>query len=144
VNRINGSSEACYPRFIRYFLPFLYPFLFHRQFSLTQSLGISLTKALTISRTESIRALREAQSQSFYENPNIVHEWQWQAALDDRTCIVCVLMHGQVFPYSKKLENHPNCRCVMVPKTLSWKELGKQIGVDFSGIDEMGASVEEQ
>lgn len=32
----------------------------------------------------------------------------------------------------------------MVPKTLSWKELGEQIGVDFSSIDEMGDSVEEQ
>ena len=112
--------------------------------TLRDTLGTTLTRAMTIARTESIRALREAQMESYRANPNIVREWQWQASMDKSTCLVCMAMHGKRFPISESMSSHPNCRCVSVPVLRSWAELGEMIGVDATGIDEMGPTLEEQ
>ena len=79
--------------------------------------GGDLARALTIARTETVRAYREASRAAFVTNASVLRGWYWQAALDARTCVVCIAMHGQVFPVSARLESHPNCRCVPVPLT---------------------------
>ncbi len=78
--------------------------------------GIGLARSLTISRTETIRAYREISNQTYQANADVLEGWYWQASIySGRTCLICTLMHGRVFPLSVRLQSHPNCRCVPVP-----------------------------
>jgi hypothetical protein len=54
----------------------------------------------------------------------VVRGWIWYSALDLRTCPGCWAKHGTFHESSETLESHPNCRCVMVPQTRPWEELG--------------------
>lgn len=88
------------------------------------ALGGNLSRALTISRTETVRAYREATRQTYEQNSEVVTGWTWIASLTSRSCLACVAMHGTEHKSSERLNGHPNCRCVMVPITKSWAELG--------------------
>lgn len=88
-----------------------------------QASGTTLGRALTISRTETMRAYRDASGESFRQS-RVVDSWIWHASLGPRTCPVCIAMHGTEHPVTEQLESHPNCRCTMVPRTLSWEQLG--------------------
>lgn len=107
------------------------------------ALGVQLNRALTISRTETMRAQRVAASESYKANADVMKGWRWQAALTGNTCPVCISMHGSIHPVEEEMESHPNCRCVMIPVTKSWEELGAELGVDFSGVEKAGPSFEE-
>ncbi|HNY84238.1 MAG TPA: phage minor head protein, partial [Anaerolineaceae bacterium] len=71
------------------------------------ALGIQLNRALTICRTEVLRAHREAAHQIYAENADVVKGWRWQAALSGNTCAVCISLHGREFPMSEKMSSHP-------------------------------------
>lgn len=103
--------------------------------SIRDALDITLTRALTIARTESIRALRQAQMASYEANSDVVKQWRWQASLDGRTCLACLAMHGSLHPITESMQSHVNCRCVSVPETASWEELGRLVGQDWSDLD---------
>lgn len=77
--------------------------------------NLARARALTIARTETNEAYRAA-SREFYVEAEI-KEYVWLSALDERTCLICWRLHGQKFASSKKIFSHPNCRCVLVPKT---------------------------
>lgn len=72
-------------------------------------------KALTIARTEVLRAHRAAALENYRENMDVVEGWMWMAQLDARTCVVCWAMHGTVHPLSEDFGTHPNCRCSPLP-----------------------------
>jgi len=88
-----------------------------------QAIGGNLTRALTIARTETLRAYREASRSAFATN-DAVTGWVWTADLSNRTCASCWAQHGSVHPLDEVMATHPRCRCSMVPKTRSWRELG--------------------
>ena len=79
-------------------------------------------QAMTIVRTETNRAYREASRKFYQENesaggdadPGVIG-WRWVAALDLNTCPICWALHGSVFKLKTKMSTHPNCRCTMVP-----------------------------
>lgn len=77
--------------------------------------GQTRTKALTISRTETLRPYRSASLENYQANSDVVSGWMWNAALDDRTCPVCWAMHGTIHELSEEFGSHPNCRCSPVP-----------------------------
>lgn len=79
-----------------------------------EAVGTGAVNAMTIARTETNRAYREA-SREFYDATPAVIGWRWMSARDLTTCPVCWSMHGRVFPTSTKFGSHPNCRCVSVP-----------------------------
>lgn len=81
---------------------------------INDAVGSGAFRAMTIVRTETNRAYREA-TRKFYENTDGVAGWRWIAALDLRTCPICWALHGQVFPNQEKFATHPNCRCTMIP-----------------------------
>lgn len=85
--------------------------------------GIVQGRAQLIARTEWHRAVRIARSEAFTES-QVIRSWIWRAAQDRTTCGVCYLMHGTEHPTTETLPGHPGCRCVMVPKTYDWHELG--------------------
>ena len=103
---------------------------------LRDAMGYGLQRALVISRTETLRAYREATRASYADNDDVVKGWRWRAALDGRTCPMCWAMHGTVHRMNEKLDDHPNGRCMMEPLTRSWDEIGKALGVDLSGVPE--------
>ena len=78
--------------------------------------GMGLTRALTIARTETLRAYREATHATYEANDDILDGWIWMAAISARSCAACIAMHGSVHPFSEKLRSHPNCRCVAAPR----------------------------
>lgn len=87
-------------------------------------LGSTLTRALTIARTEMLQAYRDATLDAYRRNRHVVMEWAWLATVDARTCPVCWAMHGTVHSLDERLESHPACRCAMVPLTRPWAEIG--------------------
>lgn len=105
-----------------------------RQARDAQALG--LNRALLISRTEVLRAHREATRRTYQANSDIVSGYVWTSALDRRTCPQCWAMHGAFFPSDEPFAAHPNCRCSLAPRTRSWQELG------FSGIPETRPEIE--
>jgi SPP1 gp7 family putative phage head morphogenesis protein len=87
-------------------------------------LGGSLARALTIARTETLRAYRESSRRAYRANDDVVAGWIWHAQLGPRTCAACWAMHGSRHALDERLDGHPNCRCSMIPVTKSWAELG--------------------
>lgn len=92
--------------------------------AMTTQWGIPLTDALRISRTEHNRAARTATLATYRRNPHLVTGWRWMAALDRRTCLSCVNLHGSLHPLTETLDDHPNGRCTMAPEMVSWADLG--------------------
>lgn len=87
-----------------------------------------LTRALTIARTETLDAHREANRQSRLANKDMVTGWCWTATLDARTCPSCLANHGTLHPVDEfgPIDHH-NGRCDAVDKVKSWRELGFDI-----------------
>ncbi len=90
----------------------------------------NLVRALTIARTEVMRAYRESSRRFYQQNDDIVKGWVWHAKLTATTCVVCWAMHGSFHPVGRRMEEHPRGRCAMIPVTKTWRELG------FSGVPE--------
>jgi SPP1 gp7 family putative phage head morphogenesis protein len=89
-----------------------------------EALGGNLTRALTISRTETLRAYREASREVYQQNTDVLMGQQWISALDRRSCPACIALHGKVFPLGEVMAAHPNCRCTTSPAPRSPRELG--------------------
>lgn len=77
--------------------------------------GQGLTRALALSRTETLRAYREGTRASFLANSRLVGEWEWLATRSKRTCAACLALDGRRFPLSEPMASHVNCRCAMLP-----------------------------
>jgi hypothetical protein len=92
--------------------------------NLQADIGTGLGWVLTTVRTAQIKAYQTANHATYLANSRIVPEWIWVAALDDRTCMSCVAMHGTVHPVTETLNDHHNGRCAPLPKTISYKDLG--------------------
>lgn len=107
-----------------------------------RALGTTLIQALTIARTETLRAHREATRASYQANSDIVKGWIWHSAADERTCAACWAMHGTEHRLDEILDDHPNGRCAMIPKTRTWAEIGKQYGIDLSGVPDTNPEIE--
>lgn len=104
------------------------------------ALGTALNRALTIARTETLRAQRIAANENYRANDGVVKGWRWSASLDGRTCPSCYAMHGTIHPLSETMESHVNCRCTSIPQTHSYQELFERYGLnpeDGSNIDLM-------
>lgn len=86
--------------------------------------SIPLDRALTISRTEILRAYRTASSDWYKANADVIGGWTWVAELDKRTCVACAAMNGTQHTVDESQDAHVNCRCTQSPFTKSWKDLG--------------------
>ena len=87
-------------------------------------IGGSMARTLTVIRTEDMRAYREAQRAAFEENSDVVNGWRWWSSLSFDTCAACLSNHGREFPLGEPMDSHPNCRCIAIPITKTWADLG--------------------
>lgn len=84
-----------------------------------------LTRALTISRTETLDAHRAAATAEQAEHAEILAGWVWLCHLSPRTCPSCLVKHGTLHPLSEPgPHDHPQGRCSRMPKVKSWADLG--------------------
>jgi hypothetical protein len=84
-----------------------------------------LTRALNISRTESLDAQRTAAAAYQQQHRDVLKGWAWNSKLDSRTCPSCWAQHGRVHPLTEPgPHDHQQGRCNRVAVTKSWAELG--------------------
>lgn len=97
--------------------------------------GQGLNWALRNARTAQMWAYREASRASYMANAHIVKGWTWVSALDDRTCLACIAMHGSIHPLTESLNDHYMGRCVSVPNTVSYRDLGFDVDAPAQEIE---------
>lgn len=92
----------------------------------------NLNRALTIARTEQIRAYREASREQMIES-GVVEGYIRRAALNSETCMACMVLDGTIYPTDEMMEVHPNDRCFMQPIIKGLKPLPAQSGAAWFG-----------
>lgn len=76
---------------------------------------LPLHQAMTLSRTETMRAYRGASLQSYAENSDVLEGWQWSSARGN-VCLACLAKDGTVYPLTVTFfGSHPRCRCSPIP-----------------------------
>ena len=86
--------------------------------------GMQLSKVLTIARTETLRAHREASRMQYAANPNLIKGYRRHSAKDDTVCLACIALDGELYETEEPLDEHPNGRCAIVPETVTYSDLG--------------------
>jgi SPP1 gp7 family putative phage head morphogenesis protein len=81
-----------------------------------KDLGGNLGKYMTIARTETVGAYRDAGIETYRANQDVVEGWEWVTAGDELVCPFCAGMNGSIHPVDEDFDSHPNCRCSAVPK----------------------------
>ena len=79
------------------------------------ALGGDLNRALTIARTEQMRAYRSASLRNYQANSELLRGWRWLASPSRRTCPVCLAMDGTEHGLDEPFASHIRCRCTPVP-----------------------------
>lgn len=74
-----------------------------------------LAAALRTSRTEILRAHREATRANYQQHPDIVQGWIWLSARGTHVCAACLAMDGTTHSLAEPMGTHVNCRCSMLP-----------------------------
>jgi len=97
---------------------------------------LSKSEIITLSRSYIQAANVNAQKEVYRQNPEVVPLVEWSAVMEPGyyktgrgTCIRCAALDGQVFTIetAPPIPLHPRCRCILLPKTPSYRELGLDI-----------------
>jgi SPP1 gp7 family putative phage head morphogenesis protein len=91
-------------------------------------LGGNMTRALSIARTETLRAYRESSRQNYLQNGDVVQGWYWRSGRGRRCCASCCALDGTFHPVTEPMKSHVRCRCVAVPAV---KGITVDKGVDW-------------
>lgn len=89
--------------------------------SLAERMDVSVKRASDLIQTEHSWVMSEASARSMEEFG--IDEYEYSAALDDRTCKTCGPLDGKVFKLSERAPGvnsspmHTKCRCTELPKT---------------------------
>ena len=96
--------------------------------------GVSRRRATETARTAVMTVSNEAHSRLYEANQDIVAGVVYTATFDRRTCPVCAGYHGGEYRFADgsyasrpRTPVHMQCRCLYVPITKSWRELGLNI-----------------
>jgi SPP1 gp7 family putative phage head morphogenesis protein len=108
------------------------------------ALDISRSRALTIARTEMLRAYRQANLETFKANSDVVQQARWTCDLSPRTCAACLAMDGTLHDLDEDIGFHPNCRCVLTPITASWDDILGSLGIDTSDLKDSSSLDDRQ
>jgi len=88
--------------------------------------GMARQDAVTLTRTFVSAANNQARDMVYKANSDVVRGWRWMTAGDNRVCPICLALHGREFKLGEGPETpiHPRCRCVKLPRTITFRELG--------------------
>lgn len=75
---------------------------------------LPLYKANTLLRTLQLQSMRDATSASYLANADILVGQIRIAALDGRTCLCCVSLHGTELPIGERIDDHQAGRCTSI------------------------------
>lgn len=80
-------------------------------------------------RTAVAHTTTAARDEMYKANADLIASEQWVSTLDTRTCPHCMALDGQKFEVGQgtRTPAHIGCRCIRVPVTKSWRELGFDI-----------------
>lgn len=83
----------------------------------------------TTVRTAVSHTAAVARDETWAANDDLISKMQWHATLDGRTCPACGALDGKTFEKGKGPREplHHSCRCIRMPVTKSWRELGIDI-----------------
>lgn len=85
--------------------------------------GITMSRAKTIVRTETMRASADAANRRYAEDG--IDQVIWIATQDRRTCQRCARLAGTIMPIDKAIRPlHPNDRCTVMAYRKEWDEAG--------------------
>ena len=92
---------------------------------MAQGMASSLDRMMVISRTESLRAYKEASRQSYIAS-GVVESYKRLATHDSRVCAACLMAEGTLYELDEEMPEHPQGRCTLVPvvdgiKSPIWK-----------------------
>lgn len=82
---------------------------------------VGYSRALMISRNETVMAYRNA-SIEFFDEARLT-EYRFMSVLDVRTCLICWRLHGTTWKLKEKPHIHSGCRCCVLPVTKNTKEI---------------------
>lgn len=96
---------------------------------LEDGLGMARNEATTLTRTFVAAANNAARDEVYKQNADVVKGWRWHTAGDNHVCLLCLPLHGRKFKTGEgpTMPRHPSCRCVRLPISISWRELGIDI-----------------
>jgi SPP1 gp7 family putative phage head morphogenesis protein len=87
-----------------------------------------LTRALNIARTETLDAHRAGAAAGRAQHTDVLAGWTWLAKLDSQTCPSCWAQNGTIHDVTDPgPDDHQQGRCVALPTTKPWSELGFDI-----------------
>lgn len=78
---------------------------------------MSLERATTIAREESLRVLTTSQQRTYDLNSDVITGSRIVSALDGRTCPMCWARHGTILKPGQAFSRHVMCRCALAPIT---------------------------
>ena len=98
-----------------------------------EELAGNLTRALRISRTETLRAYREATHRTYQQNSDVIEGWYWLASLSSsgRTCAARIALHGTFHANDERMKTQVNCRCAQLPAVIGQPSPIKQSGSEW-------------
>lgn len=95
--------------------------------------GMPRSAAAAIMRTTQMTAYRQATTASYMANADILEPQAIRvAALDARTCMACVALHGTLVPLDQPISEHWNGRCTTVAQVRGRRRV-VQTGEDWFG-----------
>lgn len=122
--------------------------------------GISESIAQNMMRTLQMQSFRGAQTINRMVNADILDSQIRIAALDGRTCLACISLHGDSFPINQRIDDHYRGRCTSIPvvrgrpRTVTsgeeWfnnlspaDQLGNRSGASVRAIQQGGAKLDD-
>jgi SPP1 gp7 family putative phage head morphogenesis protein len=102
----------------------------------TEYAELTKDEITTLARTYVQGANVGAMEKVYKENPKVVNSVRWSATLEPGykktgrgTCLRCAALDGNRYPVNKhpRCPLHPRCRCILLPVTPTFKELGLDI-----------------
>ena len=97
--------------------------------------GLPKANAEQALRTLQMVSSRDAQQAHRIANQEILEYQIRIAALDARTCMACVALHGTILPIEARIDDHHNGRCTSVTKVVGFPVPEVQSGAEwFNGL----------
>jgi SPP1 gp7 family putative phage head morphogenesis protein len=107
--------------------------------------GLHKNQAMTLARTVTNNVSSIARDEVMRANDDVLDGYEWVAALDNRTTLICGSRDGQVYKFSDpdapRPPAHFNCRSTIVPKVKPEFDLGADVKTTRPSIGDDGAEL---